>query len=147
MSGVTFCNVTKISLDMKNRNVSIITTIGIKLSSISKYMPSFMHWAWDSPFLSRFYKIIYWEVVDKLKKIGKIMFMLFLSLAFKDGGKTHNGGQVGLLMMKRGWNLPRCKLWKKNRCFLVALYRLILRGANLEVATKRFLHRLVKILR
>ena len=37
---------------------------------------------------------------------------VFLSLAFKDGGKTHNAGQVDLLMTKRGWYLAHCKLWK-----------------------------------
>ena len=32
-----------------------------------------------------------------------------------------------------------------NRCFLVALCRLIVRRPNLEVATKRLLHQQVKI--
>ena len=33
-----------------------------------------------------------------------------------------------------------------KRCFLVALYRLVVRRPNLEVATKRLLHQQVKIL-
>ena len=66
--------------------------------------------------------------MDKLKKIWGNDF--FLSPALKDGEKIHNAGRLGLLMS-----------------FLVALYSLILRRPNLEVATKRFLDRLIKILR
>ena len=39
-------------------------------------------------------------MVEKLKKIGEIMSIVFLSLAFKDGRETYDRGRVGLLMGK-----------------------------------------------
>ena len=38
-----------------------------------------------------------------------------------------------------------CHLGYRNRCFLVVLYRLIVRRPDLEVVTKRLLHQQVKI--
>ena len=55
-----------------------------------------------------------------------------MSVVFEDGRETHNGGKVGLLMRKRGYYLPTTN-YERNRCFLVALYSLILRRPNLEV--------------
>ena len=37
--------------------------------------------------------------------------------------------------------------YEKNRCFLIALYHLILKIPNLEVANKSLYHQQVKILR
>ena len=66
-------NVSEISFDMTNRNISImiktkVTSNGIKLNLIWMYMLSVTHGTWDSPFLSCFYVIIYRDAVDKLKK-------------------------------------------------------------------------------
>ena len=55
-----------------------------------------------------------------------------MSAVFEDGGENHNGGRVGLLMGKRGSYSPSTNC-ERNRCFLVALYSLILRRPNLEV--------------
>ena len=45
-----------------------------------------------------------------------------------------------------GFPRPDLSLWEyRNRCFLVAQCRLIVRRPNLEVATKRLLHQQVKI--
>ena len=55
-----------------------------------------------------------------------------MSVVFEDSRETHNGGKVGLLMGKRGSYLPTTN-YERNRCFLVALYSLILRRPTLEV--------------
>ena len=55
-----------------------------------------------------------------------------MSAVFEDGGENHNGGRVGLLMGKRGSYSPSTNC-ERNRCFLVALYSLILRRPNLDV--------------
>ena len=56
------------------REISI-TTNGTKLSLIWMYMLRFRHWTWDSPFLPGFYRIIYWDAVEKLKK-GETMLIV-----------------------------------------------------------------------
>ena len=48
--------------------------------------------------------------MDKLKNWGNYVYGVFLSAVFKDGGETHNGERVGLLMGKRGSHLPLHKL-------------------------------------
>ena len=127
---------------MRNRNISIRITTAINLSSIWTYMSSFMYWAFlnEHCLVS---KIIYWDTVDKLKNIEEIMSIVFLGPGFlKMVGKPIMG-EGRFVNGVRGWYLFLCKLWK-NRCFLVALYSLIIRRTNLEVATKRFFHQQVK---
>ena len=76
--GISF-NVRELSFDRTNRNNSIViktkaASNGIKLSLIWVYMLSFIHWAWDSLFLSCFYKIRCWDGVNKLKKRGNDVY-------------------------------------------------------------------------
>ena len=99
---------------------------GIKLSSIWTYISSFIHWASDSPFLYRSYKIIYWDAVDKIKKkkkkkIGKLCWW------------------CSCYWIKGDCIYPSA-IYETNRCFLVALYSLTLTKLNLEVVTKRLFH-------
>ena len=69
---------------------------------------------------------------------------LFLCEIFKDGGKTHNGGLIVLIM---GGGIYLSAKFERNWCFAIALYHLILRIQNLEVSNKRLFHQKVRILR